>query len=154
MVATSIMATLMASVVVTVRSAQSAWQAHRDDAERAESAYALLRHIVRNVRQAESINSISGPTDNAGAITLSMPSAATLAYAKTGTNVMYQSSLYTTDSLLADNIDGLTFVGYEADAATATTAVENIQALECIVTFTESSGASRTLRSFTWVRAW
>ncbi|MGI9428305.1 MAG: hypothetical protein ACR2NM_06585, partial [Bythopirellula sp.] len=59
MAATTIMATLMASTVVLVRSSYAVWQAAEADMEAAENAHAVLRHIVRNVRQASLVTLVT-----------------------------------------------------------------------------------------------
>ena len=66
MAATTIMATLMGSVVVLVRSSYATWQAHEADMEIAESGYATLRHIVREVCQAKAVSDISVASDTSG----------------------------------------------------------------------------------------
>ncbi len=154
MVATAMMAVLMTSTVVVVRSAQTAWRAHRDDTERAESAYATLRHIVRFVRQATDVTSLTVPTDDAGELSLLLATGDTITYEASGTNIVFHKTGYTNSSLLADNINSLTFVGYEADATTTTTELSDIQAIECIVDFTTPLGNSRKLSTFAWLRSW
>src|SRR6476620_10325737 len=54
-VATAIMATLMTSVVVIVRSGYAIWNAQEADINIADSGNAVLRHFVRELRQATAV---------------------------------------------------------------------------------------------------
>ena len=53
MIATMTIATLMASVVVLVRSGYGAWDAYEQDIAITDNGYGTLRHIVRRIRQAD-----------------------------------------------------------------------------------------------------
>ena len=59
MVATAIMATLMASVVVVMRSGYAVWNAQEADIDVLENGYGVLRHFVQQMRQADSVTAIS-----------------------------------------------------------------------------------------------
>ena len=158
MAATAMMATLMASTVVLVRSSYAVWQAHEADMERAETAYATLRHVVRSVRQATSVAAISTAADTSGNLSLVMDTGETLLWqhAGAGGQVYYGVAPSSADQLLADNIDAMTFVGYEADGSTATTVVGDIHSIKCTVTVTmpAGGGSSRTVSSWAWLRSW
>jgi type II secretory pathway component PulJ len=153
-VATTIMSLLMTSTVVSMRSAHATWQAHRDDTERAESAHALLRHLVRHIRQAVDISSMTGPADNSGELSLVMPSGETLTYETNGSDVLLHKTGNSDSSLLADNLTGVTFVGYQADSTTPTTDLAQVQLVECIVSYVTPLGTPRTLSIFAFKRSW
>jgi type II secretory pathway pseudopilin PulG len=158
MAATTMMATLMASVFVLVRSSYAVWQAHEADMERAESAYATLRHIVRSVRQATGVAAISDASETSGHLSLMMGDGATLQWQHSGAGkeVFFGVVPTSADQLLAKGIDELSFVAYEADGVTATTVVEDIHALRCTlnVTMPAGGGTPRSVSSWAWLRSW
>ena len=155
--AMAMMATLMASVIVLVRSSYAVWQAHEADMEAAESAYAALRHIVRSTRQAVSVSAISADTDTTGNLSLVMDSGDVWNWQHSGTGqVLFGISPSSTTELLADNVNQMTFVGYEADGTTATTAVDDIHSIKCSVqvTMPAAGGTTRTVSCHAWLRTW
>lgn len=158
MAAVTIMATLMGSCVVLVRSSYATWQAHESDMERADNANATLRHVVRHVRQASSVAAISTASDTSGNLSLLMDSGNTLLWQHSGAGkqVYYGVSPGVADQLLAEDIDEMTFVAYEADGVTTTTVVEDIHAIKCTVkvTMPAGGGTSRTVSSWAWLRTW
>src|SRR3990172_11070237 len=66
MAATTIMAVVMTSVIVVVRSGYAVWNAYEQDIDIAENAYGVLRHFVRQMRQATAVTAISAPSDTTG----------------------------------------------------------------------------------------
>jgi prepilin-type N-terminal cleavage/methylation domain-containing protein len=59
MTATTIMAVIMGSAIVVIRSGYAAWNAYEQDIDVAENAYGVLRHFVRQMRQAQDVTAIS-----------------------------------------------------------------------------------------------
>ncbi|CAK9037525.1 Secretin OutD (General secretion pathway protein D) (Pectic enzymes secretion protein OutD) (Type II secretion system protein D) (T2SS protein D) [Durusdinium trenchii] len=147
MAATTIMATLMASVVVLVRSSYSVWQAHETDMEAAETAYSTLRHFVRSARQATAVSALSPAADTSGNLSLVMESGDIWLWQHTGAGgqVLFGVAPSSADQLLADNIDQMTFVGYEADGTTPTTTVGDIRSIKCTVQVTMPADYERAL---------
>ncbi len=158
MAATTLMATLMASVVVLVRSSYAVWQAHETDMECAEAANAVLRHVVRQARQARAVVALSRAGDSSGRLGLVMEGGETLLWQHSGgaRQVLYGIAPGLPDQLLAGNIDGLTFVGYEADGTTPTTVLDDVHAIHCTVNVTmpAGGGTTRTVSSWAWLRSW
>lgn len=158
MAATTIMATLMASVVVLVRSSYAVWQAHETDMEAAETAYATLRHIVRNARQATHIAAISTAVDTSGSLALLMDTGETLLWQHSGAGqqVLVGALPGSASQVLADGVNQLLFVGYEADGVTATTVLDDVRAIKCSVqvTMPAGGGSTRTISSWVWLRSW
>ncbi|MEM1303517.1 MAG: hypothetical protein AAGG46_01385 [Planctomycetota bacterium] len=154
--ATTIMATMMTSSVVVLRSSHAAWRAHEDDLERAESANAVLRHLVRHLRQATAVSAVSASSDTSGSLSLTMASGDTYVWDhNSGTGeVLFGPT--TATSLLADNIDTLTFYAYEADGSTLTTTAADAQLIRCVATVTmpAGGGSTRTVSCTGWVRSW
>jgi len=156
MTATAIMATLMVTVVVVVRSGYSAWNLQEQDLDVAENGYAVLRHFVRQVRQAEAVTAISAAGDTSGYLTLLDAGGGT----QTWTHSSALSEVRFDDGggseLLARHVDQLSFVGYEADGATATDVVDDIQVVRCTlqVTLPHGGGVTRTVSCRAWLRSW
>ena len=124
--------------------------------ERAESAHAVLRHIVRDLRQATAVTAVTPTTDTSGSLSVQMATGEIHVWdhdSGTG-NVLY--GVTTATALLADNIDTLTFYAYEADGATLTTTPGDIQMVRCVATITMpyGGGTSRTVSCTGWVRSW
>lgn len=158
MAATTIMATLMASVVVLVRSSYTAWEAHEADMESADVAYATVRHLVRSVRQSTAVAAISTAGDTSGNLSLTTETGDTWLWQHTGAGgqVLFGIAPSSADQVLASNVNQLTFVGYEADGATATTTVDDIRSILCTVqvTMPAGGGSTRTVSSRAWLRSW
>jgi prepilin-type N-terminal cleavage/methylation domain-containing protein len=153
MVATAMMATLMASVVVVMRSSLTVWNAQEADIDVLENGYGVLRHFVQQLRQADEITVISIPSDTTGDLSFMTSTGATRSWSHNGApkQVMFDNG--TGNQLLANKIDSMTFTGYEADGTTQTTVVANIQVVQCAVQVTLPQG-SRTLTTRAWVRSW
>ena len=66
MAATTIMAVIMTSVIVVIRSGYAVWNAYEQDLDVAENAYGVLRHFVRQMRQATAVTAISAASDTTG----------------------------------------------------------------------------------------
>jgi prepilin-type N-terminal cleavage/methylation domain-containing protein len=151
MTATAIMATLMATVVVVVRSGYAAWNAQEADIDRLENAYGVLRHVVRQMRQADSVTNI-------GSSTLSfLPESGpqrSWSY-NNGTSEVYFNN-GTNNHVLAKTINSLNFVGYKADGVTPTAVADEVQMLRCTVqvTLPRGAGLTRTVSCRAWLRSW
>ncbi|MCI0332160.1 MAG: hypothetical protein L0228_02910 [Planctomycetes bacterium] len=156
MVATAIMATLMASVVVVMRSGYAVWNAQEADIDALENGYGVLRHFVQQMRQADVVTVISAATDTTGDLTFTTAAGVTRAWSHNGTPEQVYFNNGTSNQLLANNIDTLTFTGYEADGVTPTTVVDDIQVVQCSVqvTLPQGAGVPRMLSCRAWIRSW
>jgi prepilin-type N-terminal cleavage/methylation domain-containing protein len=156
MVATAIMATLLSSVVVILRSGYAIWNAQEQDIAIAENANAVLRHFVRELRQATGVTAISAPASTTGSLSFLTASGATQTWSYNSglSQVLFNNG--TATQVLAPSIDELNFIGYEADGATQTTTVDDIQVVKCTVkvTMTQGGGLSRTVSCRAWLRSW
>lgn len=154
--ATTMMATLMGSAVVLVRSSYSVWQAHEADMEAADNAYATLRHVVRSARQATAVSAISTAANTSGNLSLTMDSGDVWLWAHSGSQVLCGVAPGSADQLLAENVNQLTFVGYEADGTTPTTVVSDIHSIHCTaqVTMPAGGGQTRNVSTWVWIRSW
>lgn len=156
MVATAIMATLMASVVVLTRSGYAVWNAQEADIDVLENGYGVLRHFAQQLRQATAVSAISAPSDAAGALSFTTATGTT----RTWTRSAAQSEVYfnngASNQLLAKSINALSFTGYKADGVTQSTVVSEIQVVQCSVqvTLPHGAGVTRTITTRAWIRSW
>lgn len=156
MVATAMMATLMASIVVVMRTGYTAWNAQEADLEALENGYGVLRHFVQQMRQAEAVTVISAASDPIGSLSFTTASGGSRTWSHNGgpQDVFFHNG--TSNQLLAKNIDALTFTGYAADGLTETTVVDDIQVVRCSVRITlpRGGGVTRDLSCRAWIRSW
>lgn len=153
MTATALSATMMTSSFVLLHSSYTAWQAHEADLDRSTNATAVLRHLVQHIRQSAGVSAISLASDSSGALTIVLADGTTLAWDHTGSGVTLSVDGGAAHPL-ADDIQALTFIGYEADGATATTTPEDIHVVRTVVTTQQPAGGTRTISSYAWVRSW
>jgi len=155
MAATAIMATLMTSVVVVMRSGYAAWNAQEADIDVLENAYGVTRHFVQQMRQATSISAITASGNTLGSLSFLTSVGVTRTWARNASNDVYFNN-GTSNQLLAMGINSLTFTGYEADGVTTTTVVSEIQVVQCVaqVTLPRGAGVTRTVSSRAWLRSW
>jgi prepilin-type N-terminal cleavage/methylation domain-containing protein len=154
MTATAIMATLMTAVVVVVQSGYAVWNVQEQDMDVAENGYAVLRHFVRQVRQAQAVTSISAAGDTSGYLSLLGANGDTQTWTHDSSQVMFDDG--GSPALLARQINQLSFTGYEADGVTPTTVVDDIQVVRCTVQLTlpHGGGETRTISCRAWLRSW
>jgi type II secretory pathway pseudopilin PulG len=153
--AMAIMATLTGSIVVVMRSGYAVWNAQEADVDVLENGYGVLRHFVRQMRQANAITAITAPANTQGSLSFTLPSGAACTWARNASSDVYYNN-GTSNQLLAKGITSMTFTGYEADGATTTTTVTDIQVVQCQVQIVlpRGGGVTRTLTTRAWVRAW
>jgi type II secretory pathway pseudopilin PulG len=156
MVATAIMATLMTSVVVVMRSGFAVWKAQEADIDVLENGYGVLRHFAQQLRQATAITAISTASDTAGTLSFTTATGVTRIWARNAALSEVNFNNGTSNQLLAKGINSLTFTGYKADGVTATTTVAQIQVVQCSVQITlpRGAGVTRTISTRAWVRSW
>lgn len=155
-IASAMMAMLLTAVTLVLRTGRQAWEAHEGDFIRLEGLHATLRHIVRQVRQADAVTAISLASDNSGALTLAMPDGSAVAWDHDAVTNTVKCGLTAADQLLASNITGLNIVGYKADGVTTTAVPSEIQSLRISVTvqLPRETNATRTYSSWAWIRSW
>jgi prepilin-type N-terminal cleavage/methylation domain-containing protein len=156
MTATAVMAVIMTSAVVVIRSGYVAWGAYEQDIDRAENAYGVLRHFVRQLRQAQTVTAISAATNTTGSLSYVAAGGTTQTWSLNGSTHEVTFNNATTNGVLARDIDGMSFTGYKADGVTETTVVEDIQVVKCAatVTLSQGGGTTRTISAKAWIRSW
>ena len=123
------------------------------DSARHEAAHAVVRHILRKARQAESVLSVSLPSEGAGSLSLLTSSGQTLVWSRNSSTDEVLYGVGSATDLLGEGITNLSFTAYKADGATATTVADEIQAIKCSASVTTPTG-TRTATAWAWLRAW
>jgi prepilin-type N-terminal cleavage/methylation domain-containing protein len=157
MVTTAMLAVLTTATMALVRTTYSAWNRHEEDQETRQAGIAVLRHIVRHVRQASAISSISGSSDNSGSLSLLMPTGQILVWDHDAGTKRVLFGVTTASQVLATNIEELNFVGLRNDGLTTTTDVGLIHSIRATteVALNQSGGPLPVTTSCqAWLRAW
>ena len=156
MAATTIMAVIMTSVIVVTRSGYAVWSAYEQDVDIAENAYGVLRHFVRQMRQATAVTAISASSDTTGDLSYTTATGVTQTWSLNGGTSQVSFNNGTATNVLANDINQLIFEGFEADGVTTTTVVADIQIVKCTVqiTLTQGGGTTRTVSAKAWIRSW
>ncbi len=155
-IATSMLALLMTSISVVVRAGRQSWQAHEADYTRIEAAHSVARHIVRKIRAAEAVTTITAPTDNSGRLGVQMPNGDNVVWDHdSGTNLV-NYGVTTPNSLLAADVTGLRFTGLRANGTTPATVAADVQCVQVEVTvqLPREVNGQRIVTSWAWVRSW
>ena len=150
-IASSIMAVVMTTVMVVLRTGRQAWEAHEGDCTRIEAAHATLRHVVRQIRQADRVTDIKPDR-----LTLELPGGDSHVWDHSATTVNYGVNVSEPTDLLAPNVARMVFTGFRADGATVTTTAAEVQCLRIDVTveLPRATAGTRTVSSWAWVRSW
>ena len=155
-IASSMLAMLLTSISVVMRAGRESWDAHEADFTRVEAAHSVLRHIVRQIRAAESVSEVTDATDNSGRLGLRMQNGEIHIWAHDNTNNRIDYGVTTPDNLLAPEVTGLRFSGLEADGVTAAATAADVQCLRIKVTIElpREVNGQRIVTSWAWIRAW
>ena len=154
--ATALMTGMVAATAVVLRTGHLAWQAAQTDAALISAGNATVRHIVRRVRQAEAVTAVSDPGDTSGSLSVLMPSGETMVWSHDDATRQVSYGVGSADGLLGQDISTLSFTGYRADATTQTAVPAEIQSIKChaSVELPRTSGGTRTVSCWAWLRAW
>ncbi|QDS99360.1 PulJ/GspJ family protein [Adhaeretor mobilis] len=156
-IAMAMMAALSTASMVVLRTSQTSWNRHREDHQRTQGAAAIVRHIVRNVRQATAVTAISAPADTSGTLSLLQLDGSVLVWDHDNINDQVNFGETTAGNLFANHVTQLKFVGYKVDGTTPTEETDLIHIIECSVTYELNRPAGTTtqvLTSRAWVRSW
>lgn len=156
-VTTAILTLVAVASMALVRTSYTAWNRHDDDQSQRQEAAAVLRHICRNLRQAQAVMSISSAADNSGALSLLMSNGETYVWDHNAGTKQVLFGVNSASSLLANNIEELNFRGLKIDGVTQTTEVGLIHSIICTVRFNLVRPAGNelvTLSSQGWMRSW
>ena len=117
-IAMTLLSTVMTAVTVVLRTGREAWQTHEADHVRTRIAHASVRHIVRAVREASEIVSITTGVSSNSRLTVRLPDGDTLTWQHDSagkTISLTQTSISNTPSIIAENIETLEFVPSRVD---------------------------------------
>jgi Tfp pilus assembly protein PilW len=153
MTATVISSMMMTSSFVLLRSSHQAWQSHEADIDRSTNATAVLRHLVQHVRQAAGVTEITAASNPSGSLTIALADGTLLSWSHNGMSVALSVNGGESHPL-AEDIQTLTFIGYEADGLTPTTIPGDVQTVRATLTTQQPAGGTRTHSSCVWVRSW
>ena len=147
---------MVAATAVALRTGHVAWEANQTDAALISAGNATVRHIVRRVRQAEAVTAISDPGDTSGSLSVLTPSGETMVWSHDDSGRRVLFGVGSADSLLGQDISALSFTGYRADGTTQTTVPADIQSIKCRVNveLPRTTGGTRTVSCWAWLRAW
>ncbi len=154
MVATAMLTTVLTAVSVLLRTSYAAWSDHEEDLSRVRSGHAALWHIVRHVRQGESVATLPTDTPASTSLSVTMPSGSTYAWGYDSVNDEVLFGTTTADQLLAENITSLSFTGYEADATTVTTVAADVHVLRTTIEYALPTGATESVSCIAWLRSY
>lgn len=155
-IATTMLAMVMTTIGVVLRTGRQAWEAHSADYTRIEAAHSTLRHIVRRVRHASEVVTITPSSDNSGRLSLRMPDGSTEVWDHDASKNQVDYGIGAANDLLAPDVTGLRFTGYRADGVTTTTTASLVRAMriEVTVQLPVQAGGSRVITSWAWLRSW
>ncbi|MEO1497192.1 MAG: prepilin-type N-terminal cleavage/methylation domain-containing protein [Planctomycetota bacterium] len=153
MTSLAIASTLMTASMVVLRSNYAVWTVHETELDRAGAANAVLRRIVRGVRQSVSVVAITPASQSSGALTLEQADGTTESWTHASGAVTYRVNS-DAEQTLSDAITSLVLEGYEADGTTLTTVPADVHSIRCTVTTTAPTGGARSASSYAWLRAW
>ena len=156
-IASSMLAVVVTSLSLVLRTARSSWEINDSSFGALQHAHAVARHFVRQAREAASVTALTGGGTSIG-LQLRDGSQLTWSHASSGggfTDVVLVTFSATGDQIpLAYDIRNLSFIGYEADGTTVTTAADDIRLVQVNVTVATPGGATQTVSSMVWIRAW
>lgn len=150
-------AALTTASITLLRTSQTAWNRHHNDQQRRQNAAAVLRHMVRRVRQATAVTAITAATDASGSLSTMRVDGTTLVWDhdNVGNQVMYGET--TATSLLARDVTAMTFVGYKVDGVTQTVDTALIHSVRCTVAYSverPTGPATEQISCVAWLRSW
>ncbi len=157
MVTTSMLAILTTASMTLVRTSHTAWNLHSAEQETRQSGIAVLRHIVRETRQASGVVAITDPSNLSGSISLLNAAGETLVWSHDPINKRVLFGVSTATDVLANGIEELSFQGIRADGVQTTTEVGLVHSIKATTKVTLNKGASTEdviTSCQAWLRAW
>ncbi len=157
MVTTTMLAMLTTASMTLIRTSHTAWNMHVGEQETRQAGIAVLRHIVREARQATGVVAISDASNTSGTLSLVNDAGETLVWEHDAANKRVLFGVSTASEVLATGIEELSFLGLRADGIQATTEVGLIHSLKATtkVTLSKAAGTEEVTTSCqAWLRVW
>ena len=156
MVTTAMLAVLSTSTMVLVRTSYSAWNRHQQDQHTQQSGIAVLRHIVRHVRQATAVTAISNAGDTSGSLSILTPAGETLVWNHDAGTKRVLFGVNVADQLLATGIEQLSFIGIRTDGTTTTDVglIHSVRTTAQVVLDRPNGPQPVTTSCQAWMRSW
>ena len=156
-VSMTVLVVLMTSISVVLRTSRQAWETHQTDLVAIQTAHAVLRHIVRELRESDAVLSVTAKTVTSGDLRIKDAFGNNLRWqhnSSTKQVLFSDASLGGTSQVLAENVNALKFTCYGSDGVSETTVIEQMQFMKIEVTVpVPSSGSTRTISSWVWLRS-
>lgn len=111
-VAMSLLSVLMTATSSVLRTSRQVWEAHEADLTRLRSAHAVVRHIVRETREAQEVTEVTARQPTGGRLSVRLPDGDELTWqhdATTSQVLFRQASVSSQAQVVADQIDSLEF---------------------------------------------
>ncbi len=155
-IASTLLTLLMTSVALILRTSRLAWESYEQDTARLESAYGALRHVVRWVRQAESVVSASDAANANGHITIRLPNQAQYAWRHDRSSSSLLFGKGSPNEVLAEHIESFVVEPFRADGRTPATDPKDMQCFRITVgvRLPGEKNRLRTVQSWVMMRAW
>lgn len=153
----SMLAIISTASMALVRTSYTAWNRHDDDQSQRREALALQRHLGRHIRQATSVMEISASSDVSGNISLLMSTGEVYVWDHNATTKEVLFGIDTATSVLATDIEELSFTGFSADGTTEVAEVGLVHAVTPLVKYNLSrptGNVTYTTSCQSWLRSW
>ncbi|MCH8241146.1 MAG: hypothetical protein IH897_00890, partial [Planctomycetes bacterium] len=151
MMAMSLMTVISVIGAQTVRITWQAWDMQARRSDTLQHLSGTLTHITRHLRSARTVVEVSGPTDDSGFLAITLPDDSVVKWDHDGITGRIYYGIDPPTSLLALDIDTLTFECFEIDGVTSTTITTDIRMIR-ITSSVTVTGQSVPLSAMVWIR--
>lgn len=157
-IAMSLLSVVMGAVTTVLRTGGQAFEASEADQGRTRTAHSAVRHIVRAVREASDVVSVTNGQTANSQLEVKLDDGSHLVWQHNATTkqiLFTDSSVSSTPSLLATDIDGLIFTAVRVDQSSYDASkTDRIQALNIEVDYSLPRETTVTRRAIgsVWLR--
>ncbi|RMF42689.1 MAG: prepilin-type N-terminal cleavage/methylation domain-containing protein [Planctomycetota bacterium] len=156
-VASSMLAVVMTSLTLVLRTTRASWETNDNDFAAIHHAHTVVRHFVRQAREATDLLALTG-----NSVQLKFRDGSTQTWSHTANGNGYTNVVqvvYSNSSQvvpLAYGIKNLSFRGFKADGVTPTTVLDDIYVVEVTATvlIPGKANAPQSVASKAWIRSW
>lgn len=158
-VAMSLLTVVMTATSSVLRTSRQVWEAHEADLTRLQTAHALVRHIVREAREAREVVAVDADRPIGARLTVRLPDGDELTWRHDGSasRVLFaRSSVSPSPEVVAEQIDSLEFRPALIDgSAYQPSRVDRIQELTVLAgtTLPRETPVTRSAVASVWLRA-